>query len=188
MGGKMIDYTFVLNMSFRDTDINEYLLTLYNQVVQQKARLVVELGAGQSTYAFTAGVNATEGQFYSIDIGKGATTRFFQQGEGLLDKEPRFHFIEGDDMEVVKTWKDEIDILFIDTSHTLEQTRKELKAWPKFVKKGGQIIMHDTATEDVISRGCRIALDEFLEEHKGEYSGVHLLDTKHIGLSIINKL
>lgn len=185
----MLDYTFVLNQAFKSNDINEYVLTLFNQVIQNDAKVVIELGAGQSTFAFTAGVNVTKGKFYSIDMGgKEATLRFCPNWEGILDKEGRLEFIQGDDMEIVKTWDKEADILFIDTSHTYEHTKAELEAWPKFVKVGGQLIMHDTAHKEGVGVGCRKALDEFLEKHKGEYSIIHLLDTKHIGLSILNKL
>jgi len=36
-------------LSKRDTDINTHLWTLFNLVVKLKAKVVVELGAGQST-------------------------------------------------------------------------------------------------------------------------------------------
>ena len=42
----------------------------------------------------TAAANKTGGEIYSIDVGWGAHLRLYPQGEGLLEKEPRFHFIE----------------------------------------------------------------------------------------------
>jgi predicted O-methyltransferase YrrM len=95
----------------------------------------------------------------------------------------------GNDLDVVKTWNKPIDFLFIDTSHTYEQTTLEIQRWFPLVRKGGQIAMHDTAQEDIIFQGCRKALDEFLLTDEGKkYSVVHLLDTKIMGMSILNKL
>jgi len=185
----MLDKNFVLQLACRDTDINEYLLSLYNIVVQDKYKTIVELGAGQSTFVLTAAVNETLGEFYSHDISILAIERLFPEGKGLLNNEPRFHFVEGDDLITVKQWDKPIDFLFLDTSHTFEQTKKEIDIWFPFVRSGGKIAMHDTAQLDPIARGCRIALDRFLESEEGEkYRAIHLLDTKFLGMSILIKL
>lgn len=183
----MIDFNFVLQLAGRNTDINEYLLSLYNIPVQMNAKMIVELGAGQSTYALTASANETKGQFYSIDVTEGAIARGYSLENNPLKDEERYHFILGDDMEVVKTWDKEIDFLFLDTSHLLEHTRAELKAWLPLVREGGVIMMHDTAHKTGDGMGCRQALNEFLEENDN-YFPLHLLDTKYIGMSILCKL
>jgi len=184
-----IDFNYVNNLAFRDTDINEHLLDLYGVAVGMNAKVIVELGAGQSTYALTAAANETKGQLYSVDLGKDAVTRLFPQGEGVLDKEERYHFIQGDDMEIVKTWNTPIDFLFLDTSHLYEDTKKEIEAWFPKVKKGGIIAMHDVAHEEGLGTGCRKALDEFMKSEEGkDYRVLQLLDTKHLGMAILIKL
>ena len=157
------------------SDIQEHLLTLYDLVLEINAKVVVELGAGRSTYVFIAAVNATGGQFYSIDV-----------VPGRLALEPRHHPITGDSLEVVKTWDQDIDLLFIDTLHTYEQTRGELDTWSQFVRRGGIIAMHDTDGVAGAFPGCRTALDEFLVKHKEEYNAVHYSNCN--GLSVLRKL
>jgi len=174
----------ILQMAGRDTDINEYLLSLYNIPVQMNAKVLVELGAGQSTYALTAVANKTNGHLWSIDYVSDAHLRLYPEGKGVLEKEKSVTFIVGDSVEASVAWKKEIDFLLIDTNNRYEHTVNELKAWTPFVKTGGVIMMHDTASTDPIHSGCRKALDEFLAENE-HYKAVHLLDTKFLGMSVI---
>ena|SRR3990167_66177 len=188
-----LDRNFILNLAHRDTDINEYLLTLYNLIVQGNYKTVVEIGAGQSTYALTAAVNETKGEFYSIDLTQEARLRSFPEGEGILDNEIRYHFIQGNDLQIVKKWTKEIDFLFIDSDHSYDHVRLQLEDWLPWVRKGGMIALHDTAQTDEIIKGCRQALNEFLKLSSLKYSqpyyrAVHLLDTKLLGMSILVKI
>lgn len=181
-----VDRNTVLNLAYISTDINEYLMTLYNLVVQGDYKEVVELGCGYSTVALLAGVNKTGGQLYSCDMSRDSLNR-----SGLLDQireDPRLHYVEMDDMEFVKMWGKPIDFLFHDTSHTYEHTKAELLAWTPFVRRGGMIFAHDMAHETGIGMGCRKAYDEFMKEHTGEYVTIQLLDTKIIGSSVSFKL
>ena len=107
----MIDRNYVINLANRNTDINEYLMSIYNIPVQINAQTIVELGAGQSTYALTAVANKTGGEFYSIDLGEDSHLRLFPEGKGVLEQEPRYHFINKKALEAVKTWSFPIDFL-----------------------------------------------------------------------------
>ncbi|MEK6884328.1 MAG: hypothetical protein AABY22_32150, partial [Nanoarchaeota archaeon] len=88
-----LDYVWYLTL--RDTDIKEHILTLYSLAVVSKAKVLLEIGSGQSTFALTAAANENEAEFYSIDLGKSSNLRLFPEGEGVLEKEPRYHSIEG---------------------------------------------------------------------------------------------
>lgn len=48
---------------------------------------------------------------------------------------------------VVKTWKEPIEILFIDGDHAYEAAKKDFEDWYPFVKKGGKILIHDSRKE-----------------------------------------
>jgi len=181
-----LNRNFVDMLSKRATDINEHLWTLYNLVVKNKYKIVVELGAGQSTYVLMVAVKATGGRLWSIDIDPSAHQRGFPEGRGILQKEPRYHFIKGDDMEIVKTWKKKIDFLFIDTSHQRQHTFDELNEWGKWVKIGGKIAMHNTFHKLGHAVGCRVGLGEFLAKNPGRFEVVHH-ETRG-GLSILTKL
>jgi len=182
----MLNRDYIVMLSKRETDINEHLLTLYNLVLELKAKVVVELGAGQSTFALCAGVNATEGHLFSIDKVADAHLRLFPGGEGILEPEPRRHFIQGDDVAIAMMWNEGIDFLFIDTSHEREHTKKELEEWGKWVKVGGKIALHDTFHKVGHAVGCRVGVDEFIGENLGMYSVVH--HEFKGGLSILTKL
>lgn len=190
----MMDRNDVLNLASKSSDINEYLMSLYNIPLQIKAKTILEIGAGVSTVAFTAVANVLEAEFYSIDMCEGAILRAYPNAKELFEKEPRCHLIIGDDMEIFKTWDKEVDILFLDSTHFYEQTKKELASWPKWVRRGGVFIMHDTAHETGTGVGCRGALDECMISTTEssiageEYTVVHLLDTKIIGLTVMVKL
>jgi predicted O-methyltransferase YrrM len=184
----MIDRNTVLNCAGISSDINEYLMTIYNLVVQGNYKTVVELGCGYSTVALTAAVNKTAGQLYSFDIGSDGPLNRSGLREELL-KEPRFHFKQGDDMEIVKTWQMPIDFLFLDTSHLYEHTKAEIAEWFPFVKSGGVIACHDSQHEAGDGMGMRKALDEFLVSDLGkQYKAIFLLDTKILGMAILLKL
>jgi len=176
----------VEKLSKRETDINSHLWALFNLVVDLKAKMVVELGAGQSTYVLLAAAKETGGEFYSVDLDPSAHQRGFPEGKGILQREPCYHFIGGNDMEIVKTWNQEIDLLFIDTSHQLQHTYDELKEWGKWVRVGGKIAMHDTYHTRGHAVDCRVGLENFLKDNPGLYSAIHNQDQG--GFSVLTKL
>lgn len=159
----MINLDYVWMLTLRDTDIKEHLMTLYSLAVMSKAKTILEIGAGQSTFALTAAANENEGQFYSIDISKSANLRLFPEGAGVLEKEPRYHSIEGSSMDVV--WDTPVDFFFLDSGHAYQLTYDELKKYTPFVKSGGFICMHDTAEfRNEAFADCRRAMLDFLQE------------------------
>ena len=180
----MLDFNFVLKLSERDTDINFHLGLLYTIPFVMGAETIVELGSGQSTYVLAAVASMLKADFYSIDLYENSHLRSFPEGEGLLEQESCYHKIIGDDMEIIKTWENPIDFLFLDTSHTYEHTKEELNSWTTYIKAGGVLAMHDTNHTDPISKGCRIALEEFLEENKN-YKAIHF--PNRFGFSILKK-
>jgi predicted O-methyltransferase YrrM len=181
LNASIVDY-----LEKRETDINVHLRTLFNLVVQNGYKVVVELGAGQSTYVLAAAVRETGGQFWSVDLDPSAHQRGFAEGRGVLQEEPRYIFLAGNDMEIVRTWEKEIDFLFIDTSNQFDHTLAELREWTKFVRVGGRIAMHDTYHKIGHAVDCRKALEAFLGENPGRFSVVHNEDRG--GLSVLTRL
>ena len=185
----MIDRNFVLNLATKSSDINEYLMTLYNIPVQINAQNIVEIGCGVSSFALMAAANKTGGRITLIDIGGPDTLNRVDGGKDLMLAEPRFRMIEEDSRLVAdESSVLDIDFLFWDSEHTLELSRQEIKGWFPKVRKGGVIACHDTMHESEDKQGARIALDEYLKEHPGEYTRVDLLDTKIIGMTLLVKI
>lgn len=111
------------------SDINELMPVLYDYATQ--SNVVVEFGVrtGNSTAAFLAGLEKSDGFLYSYDIKQpqcgfdSGWWEFTQADTGKLDAIP------------------ECDTLFIDTLHTAAQVEAELRQ-AKYVRKW--ILLHDT--------------------------------------------
>jgi predicted O-methyltransferase YrrM len=120
------------------SDIQEQAPILRDTARRYWKPTIIELGTrtGESTSAFLAGVSATGGHVYSMDIGP-ATNEWLHTD--LWD------FMSADDMsDAAAEWlPDECDILFIDTSHTYEHTLAELRRYVPRVRPGGTVLMHD---------------------------------------------
>jgi predicted O-methyltransferase YrrM len=126
--------------ALRDTDIHEHLVTLYMLTVELRLKTVVELGTrtGESTVALLFAAKECSGEVFSYDINdcpdaKRAVERYGLQGH--------WHFNRSDDLKV--DWNGPIDHLYVDTSHTYDQTLRELQKFEPHVNHNGIITMHD---------------------------------------------
>lgn len=144
-----------------ESDIAGHLPFLYESVCRFPGARVLELGvrSGNSTAALLAGVERVDGHLWSVDAARPRVPRHWH-------RLPFWDFIRGDDLAV--SLPDEFDIVFIDTSHTYEQTRAEIERYAHRVSSGGVILLHDT---DLPGSGVRQALDEFCdwENRPGHY-------------------
>lgn len=172
----------VWKLVLRDTDISEHLLILFALAVGSKAKIIVEIGAGQSTFVLLEAAKFNEGEFYSIDLTpKLSSQRLFPDAPDL-EKEPRYHHIEGNSLDVV--WDKPIDFLFIDSGHTYDLTIGELTKYTPFVKEGGFIAMHDTGEFNNVFADCRRAMLDFTKDKGWE---IKQLNNQN-GLTIIRKI
>ena len=114
------------------------------------AKTVIEWGVrgGVSTWALLEGL-PDDGHLYSVDIDHCIVPP-------RVSEDPRWTFIVGDDLDpAVRTQlPSHADIVFIDTSHTYEQTVAELEIAPDYTPS--RIVMHDVNQPQV-----RKAVDEF---------------------------
>jgi MMP 1-O-methyltransferase len=55
------------------------------------------------------------------------------------------HARKGYSFEVVRSWTEPIDILFIDASHGYEAVHRDVLEWSRFLKIGGTIALHDVS-------------------------------------------
>lgn len=124
-------------------DITEQLPLLYNAVCRPGAR-VIELGVrtGNSTAAFLAAAEAWHGDVWSVDCE-------FPQVPEHWPRLPFWHLLVADDLsaEALAFCPDNVDVLFIDTSHYYEHTLAELRAYVPRVRPGGTVFIHDTKAE-----------------------------------------
>lgn len=151
----------------RPSDINEHLPTLYAEVLDHDAQVVIELGTrgGNSTVAFLAALEATGGHLWSVDISP----------TPLQVDTDRWTFIQGDDLQVAHRTPEVCDVVFIDTSHAYDHTLAELSLYAPKVRPGGVVLLHDTNLEAPQLVGpqppfpVRLAVSEFCEARGWEW-------------------
>lgn len=122
-----------------NSDIRDFLPFLYDQA---KGKQVIELGVrgGNSTAALLAAVEKHGGHVWSVDISAP------QVPDHWFDSD-LWDFIGGDDLETADELPDGVDVVFIDTSHTFEQTWCELDLYAPKLRSGGVFLLHDTELE-----------------------------------------
>ena len=113
------------------------------------AKTVIEWGVrgGVSTWALLDGL-PEDGHLWSVDIIDCVVPP-------RVSEDPRWTFLVGDDLNIAiqRQLPAEADLIFIDTSHTYEQTAAELALAAQMTRK---IALHDYALDDV-----KRAVDEF---------------------------
>lgn len=129
------------------SDINHHIGLLYSLARGN----VVELGTrtGVSTAALLAGVEARGGHVTSIDLADCSS---------LFDS-PHWTFFQSDSCnpDLPGVVVPPIDLLLIDTEHTVERATAELAFWAPHMHPGGHILLHDPETFP----GVRRAVQDF---------------------------
>lgn len=119
------------------SDIYLHLPRFVSLVEELNAQHVIELGSrsGVSTVAWLYALAKTGGHLTTVDLDPAPQ----------IGSWSHWRHIQGDDLstEVLERLAP-ADIVFIDTSHLYEQTKKELAIYQWFVKSGGVLVLHDT--------------------------------------------
>lgn len=80
----------------------------------------------------------------TIDIYQAFSGYTYQQVQDLgLSKFANVVAIEGDANRVAATFKDKVDLVFIDALHDYESVKSNYEAWFPHVKIGGELLFHD---------------------------------------------
>ena len=167
----MIDVTKLEANSYYATK-NQVLL-LAGLVIASGAKLVFDIGTGLlgSGNAFLYGLEKTGGRLVSCDPVK----RF-------NFSHPSFIFIQKRSEEVAKTWKDSIDILFIDGEHSAPSVKRDFDLFYPFVKQGGYVALHDTLHPILSERGADVLIKQL------EAKGVAVIEFYSFpGLALVQK-
>lgn len=145
------------------TDIHQHLPTIYTLVQSIKAKTVIELGVntGESTVALLEAVHATDGILISVDVQELPNVRPMLTSYGLIS---RWQFHKSEDIAFGLAWpKDKkADLIFVDTSHQYQQTKREIEVYEPILRPGGIMIFHDTVS---YVDGVFRPIKEFLAAH-----------------------
>lgn len=152
-------------------EIRAHMWTLYWLVRLHRSRAVVELGvrSGDSTRALLFGAQDVGGckvQSYDIDgdayrVGEVTANHGIPWPDGI-----EWGCSKSDSAEAGRHWHEGMiraelpppDLVFVDTDHTIETTRREIAAWSGLVIPGGCMVFHDIGLE----YGVMQAIEEFL--------------------------
>lgn len=154
---KISPISYLESRMMSPSDINEHLITLNMLTIELKLKRILELGTrtGESTIAFLEAAKLIDGVVTSIDVDPCLDAKKLVSKIGLSDF---WNFIQNDDLQI--DWKEPIDHLFIDTSHTYDQTLAELQKFVKYVRPGGIVSLHDIISHpEVLS-----AIQEYIKD------------------------
>jgi predicted O-methyltransferase YrrM len=152
------------------SDIHAHLPALYHYASVGDAQ-IIELGVrgGDSTVAFLAAIQTNGGYLWSCDVNAPPFANAWQTAT------PQWEFVHGDDLERFPYAPDQVDVVFIDTSHTYHQTVAELDLYHAKVRPGGVILLHDTELRSPADSPAsdppfpvRQAVQEFAEDYGWE--------------------
>jgi hypothetical protein len=163
------------------SDIWEHLPTLHR--LAEGCEHVTEFGTrrGCSTRAF---LHAQPQVLVSYGLVREPDVDLLEEAARQAGR-PRFRFVQAD---VLQVEIEETDLLFVDTFHVYEQTRRELALHAARARK--YLVFHDTTTfaesgEGEGSRGIWPAIEEFLRDHPDWRLQVRL--TNNNGLTILER-
>lgn len=177
------DYN-TLPINFSQIDTYSVANLLYELTVLTNSQRVLELGVGNygtSTQVFLKALNLTGGKLISIDINRGTDEWWNKEGALFLCRPDNWTFIVGNSLDV--DVQGEFDIILIDTSHTLEQTKKELELYAPKTKSGGYVLMHDYNLEEV-----KMATHFYLENNPDKVKLCFIYGPSGQQLAVLRKL
>jgi predicted O-methyltransferase YrrM len=138
-------------------DIAAHMPYLCWQAAVRVKPVIAEFGvrAGNSTCAFLAGLLASGGYLWSVDLQPTSAPHWF----GALDL---WTFIQADALgdHAAELIPEKLDVLFVDLDpHSREQTAAMIRKWLPRVRPGGVARFHDTDCGG--GTGVRDALDDY---------------------------
>lgn len=153
-------------------DIIEHLPTIQKVCFQVEAQTILELGVrdGNSTRALLEAARVLDAQVISIDI----------EDCSWVAKDSRWTFHQMDDMKFKIDFP--VDVLFIDTSHTYDQTIRELNKFTRWITPNGVVMLHDTISCPPVLDAINDFLNEDYQwrfEHHKNNNGLGIL-WKHL--------
>lgn len=134
----------------RRSEISDHLGALFHEALVARPALIVELGTGtgSSTRVLQAAARHTGARMLSIDLKDKAGMAVPAEARAF------WTFERADDVAFARDrfagWcgargiAPAIDFLFIDTSHELEHTRREIAAWFPLLADAATVAFHDT--------------------------------------------
>ena len=146
---------------------------------EMQSRLSVELGVSGGGGSLHLALGNSESKVIGVDYAWDHPERI----KFILDNFPNYTFIKGDSIEYAPAIYEnygEIDILFIDTTHTYEQTLAEYKAYKPFLSSRAMVCL-----DDLFRPGMQEAWNDIEAKHKVRLDSLHAGATNGGGFGVI---
>lgn len=152
-----------------EDDIGEHLITLYNLALQSPTQNILELGVrgGVSTRVLGLACKVSGRKLYSVDCDLCANASAAMEG---LDLKAHWKFAQADDRDLEKVvlsfsqpFPEQFGMIFVDTSHEYEHTKKEIELYSPLVAKSGFLVFHDSYMLGSYHPGVSDPINEFLD-------------------------
>lgn len=125
---------------------SQYYRFLHNLAIDKKPRISVVLGVCGGGCCHNLCIGSGTGKVYGIDVANEYKTNI-----EFLNQHPNFEFVLSDSIQMAQTFKKKsVDILFIDTIHTYDQTIKEFNAWRPHLAKDAVVLLDDLFREGML--------------------------------------
>ena len=172
---------YTLENVVKESDISDHLTTLFLLTAEFNLKRILELGVrdGLSTIALTEAASQIDGHVWSIDID---SCDLAKKKIAQINLNKYWTFIQGNDIEIGNSWKQELDHIFIDTSHVYQHTLDEINTYEKFLVKNGFITFHDTRSFPGVLR----AIKEFLDRNPQKYNFYNYFNNN--GFALLRKI
>lgn len=149
---------------------------------KQKPKIIFDLGVRKGHTSITLSIIAyeTNGHVWGVDILD--CPRASNEIDRLKLTE-KWTFVKSDSVKFMKEWnKEKADLIMIDTSHTYEQTLKELEASKEVLKEDGIILLHDT-----IAARATIQVLDAIQDFRKKYPDKWTFKNYKYGLGVLRK-
>lgn len=156
------------------SDTWQHIPTLYLLCLLRKPKTILELGCrtGNTTMPLLYSASQYGGHVTSVDIETWPELKTFLDDNKELKK--YWTFIESDDIKL--EWKQNVDFLYIDTSHIYEHTIEELKKYEPLVNSGGTIVLHDIFEKEVSK-----AISDYFKDRK-DFKYIRYFNNNSLGI------
>ena len=154
VSGAKLKHTLEVMKCPDSQDISFHLPTVALVIREFNLQCIVELGTrdGISTIAFLEAVRHTGGRVLSLDIAPCIEAQRRVENAGLCGA---WTFVQCSDIDFPdRDIPEEIDLLFIDTSHRYSHTTQELQKFGRKVRRNGWIVLHDYVSFEGVARAA----------------------------------
>jgi predicted O-methyltransferase YrrM len=155
-------------------DIKHHLAALYWLARISGGIDIIELGvrSGDSTRALLAAAQDMGGHVWSYDIdGDAYRVKEVTEKHGIEWVDGLWTCTKSDSIEAANGWgRGTADIVFVDTTHELVQTQREIYAWQHTIRPRGMMVFHDSGLNEPNRDGVGPAVEAFANNYPNQWS------------------